>query len=163
MMSAEANADLVRRLYAAINANDHAAREQIFAPDMVRHDLAGMLGDVGSRGEVTNFLDGLRAAMPDLHMELEDVFGTDDGRAAARVTLTGTHQGEFLGAAPTGKRVSFPAITLYRIVDDRIAEAWSLVDWAGALRQMEAQTVAATGIVRLRRWSPRTPEAPQRA
>jgi steroid delta-isomerase-like uncharacterized protein len=136
-MTADENADLVRRLYAAINANDHAARERMLAPDMVRHDLAGMLGEEGSREGVSNFLDRLREAMPDLHMEVEDVIATDDDRAAARATLTGTHQGEFLGAAPTGRRVSFAAITLYRIVDGRIAEAWSLVDWAGALRQMQ--------------------------
>ena len=139
-MSSDEDVDVVRRVYAAVNSNDVASLAEIFAPDMVRHDLTSMIANSEGGEAVTNFLQMLRQAMPDLHMELEDVFG-DDGRVAARVTLTGTHEGAFLGAEPTGKRVSFPAITLYRIENARVAEAWSLVDWAGALRQMGVTTV----------------------
>jgi steroid delta-isomerase-like uncharacterized protein len=136
-MSQEQDLDLVHRIYAAVNQHDSNSLESYFAPDMVRHDLAGMLGESGSAGDVTNFLERLREAMPDLHMQVEDVLANDVGRVAARSTLSSTHKGEFLGAAPTDKRVVFAAITLYQIKEGRVAEAWSLVDWAGALRQMD--------------------------
>jgi len=139
-MSSDQDVDVVRRVYAAVNSNDVATLAEIFAPDMVRHDLTALIANSEGGEAVTDFLQMLRQAMPDLHMELEDVFG-DGGRVAARVTLTGTHNGTFLDAAPTGKKVSFPAITLYRIENGRVAEAWSLVDWAGALRQMGVAAV----------------------
>jgi steroid delta-isomerase-like uncharacterized protein len=136
-MSAAEDVELVHRVYDTINRGDLGALHDLFAPDMVRHDLANLLGESGSSEDVSDFLTQLREALPDLHMEVEDAFATEDGRAAARATLSGTHKGEFLGAAPTGKKVSFAAITLYEIKDGRIAVAWSLVDWAGALRQMQ--------------------------
>lgn len=135
-MTATDEAELIRTLYDAINRHDDAAVADRLAPDMVRHDLSDMVPEREGSAAVGDFLQMLHAAMPDLHMQVEDVFGTGDGRAAARTTLTGTHAGEFLGVAASGKRVSFNAITLYRIAGGRIAEAWSLVDWAGALAQM---------------------------
>jgi steroid delta-isomerase-like uncharacterized protein len=135
-MAGEQHVDVVRWIYDAINADDGAALGELLAADMVRHDLTDVIANSEGGAEVTNFLHMLREAMPDLHMKLEDAFESDGGRVAARVTLSGTHTGPFLGAEPGGKHVSFAAITLYRIEDGRAREAWSLVDWAGALRQM---------------------------
>lgn len=132
------NASLIRRLYDAVNANDGEALASYFTADMVRHDLTEMVPHSDGSEAVTDFLGMLRRAMPDLHMQLDDVVATDE-RAAGRVTLTGTHKGEFLGVAATGRRATFGAITMYRIEGGRIAEAWSLVDWAGALRQFTGE------------------------
>ena len=137
-MPADEDASLVREIYAAINRHDLAALRDMFAQNMVRHDLAGMLGESNSSAGVTDFLAKLQEALSGLHMEVEDVFANDEGRVAAHATLSGTHEGEFLGAPPTGKKVIFSAITLYQVRDGRVAEAWSLVDWAGALQQMRA-------------------------
>jgi steroid delta-isomerase-like uncharacterized protein len=138
-MGASEHANLIRRVYEAVNADDRAALGELFAPDMVRHELTDLVAHSESGDAVTDFLGMLRRAIPDLHMNVEDVFSTDDGRVAARTTLTGTQRGEFLGRAPTGRRATFAAITLYRIEAGRIAEAWSLVDWAGALRQFRGE------------------------
>jgi steroid delta-isomerase-like uncharacterized protein len=135
-MSARDDVELVRRLYAAINARDEVALERIFAPDVARHDLTDMVASSDRSGAVRGFLQSLREAMPDLHMELDDVFADGAGRAVARVTLTGTHEAPFLGVEPHGRRVTFAAISMYRIEGGCIAEVWSLVDWAGAVRQM---------------------------
>ena len=43
---------------------------------------------------------------------------------AERMTLRGTHLGEFMGVAPTGKPVSWTAIAIYRLEEGRIAECW---------------------------------------
>ena len=139
-MTSDQDVDVVRRVYAAVNDNNVASLAELFAPDMVRHDLTAMIADSEGGEAVADFLQMLRQAMPDLHMELEDVFG-DGGRVAARVTITGTHARTFLGVEPTGMKVSFPAITLYRIDNGRVAEAWSLVDWAGAMGQIGGTAV----------------------
>ncbi len=77
-MSSDQDVDVVRRVYAAVNSNDVASLEEIFAPDMVRHDLTAMIADSEGGEAVADFLQMLRQAMPDLHMELEDVFGVGE-------------------------------------------------------------------------------------
>jgi predicted ester cyclase len=53
-----------------------------------------------------------------------------------RKTFRGTHRGEFLGIAPTGRSVSFDVIDVVRIADGRIAEHWNVVDLMGLLQQI---------------------------
>ncbi|HLF78814.1 MAG TPA: ester cyclase [Dehalococcoidia bacterium] len=125
------------RAVAAFNANDPAAFEALFTPGIKRHDLARVIDDFAGREHVSGFLNLLRTALPDLHIEVEDAFATDD-RVALRLTFSGTHEGELLGAAPTGKRIAFTGVNLYRLEDGKIAETWQLTDWAGALRQASA-------------------------
>jgi len=68
-----------------------------------------------------------------------DIFATEE-RAAMRITVSGTHQGEFLGTEPTGKKVELNQINLYRFEEGRIAETWQLMDVAGFMRQIGALT-----------------------
>jgi steroid delta-isomerase-like uncharacterized protein len=127
------------RAVAAFNANNPAAFEALFTPDIKRHDLAGVIDDFTGREHVSGFLNLLRTALPDLHIEVEDAFATED-RVAMRLTFSGTHLGDLLGTAPTGKVISFTGVNLYRLEDGRIAETWQLTDWAGALRQAGASS-----------------------
>jgi steroid delta-isomerase-like uncharacterized protein len=126
--------DVCRRAVAAFNANDTAAFETLFTPNIKRHDLARVIDDFTGREHVAGFLNLLRTALPDFHIEIEDAFAAGN-RVAMRLTFSGTHQGDLLGAAPTGKRISFTGVNLYRLEDGRIAETWQMTDWAGALRQ----------------------------
>jgi predicted ester cyclase len=102
-MPADTDVQVVRNIYAAINRHDAAAQAALFAPAMVRHDLTAMIANAEGGQAVASFLQMIRDAMPDLHIELEDVFSDGNGRVAARVTLTGTHKGEFLGADAYGR------------------------------------------------------------
>jgi steroid delta-isomerase-like uncharacterized protein len=77
----------------------------------------------------------LHGAFPDLAYEIHDAFGDGD-RVALRCTMRGTHTGEFLGQAPTGRAFAVQQIHLYRIQDGRIAEHWAGRDDAGMMRQL---------------------------
>ena len=59
-----------------------------------------------------------------------------------RLTLRGTHLGEFMGVAPTGKPVSWTAIAIYRLEEGRIAECWVEPDLLGLAMQTGAVSVA---------------------
>ena len=59
------------------------------------------------------------AAYPDTHFELHDLIAESD-KVVTRVTLNGTHSGEFWGVAPTGKKMSVGAMFIHRVVDGRI-------------------------------------------
>jgi len=60
----------------------------------------------------------------------------DHSAVPTRKTLHGTHQGEFLGVPPTGKRVAIEVIDILRIVDGKITDHWDLIDQLGLLRQL---------------------------
>jgi predicted ester cyclase len=68
-----------------------------------------------------------REGFPDLSITVEDVMAEGDG-VAARVVMRGTHQGEFQGLAPTGKRVEVKAIDMFRISNGKTVEHWGHAD-----------------------------------
>jgi steroid delta-isomerase-like uncharacterized protein len=77
----------------------------------------------------------LRAAFPDLRVEINDLIAEGD-KVVARNTVTGTHRGEFMGIPPTGRRVAYDEIFVVRFADGRIAETWGVVDLASLMRQL---------------------------
>ena len=79
----------------------------------------------------------LHGAYPDLHVAIEDLIAEGD-KVVSRNVVTGTHEGEYMGIAPTGKSVRYDEIFIFRFVDGRIAETWGVVDVLGQLRQLGA-------------------------
>lgn len=69
---------------------------------------------------------------------MQDVLVSGD-KAVARVRATGTHQGEFLGMAATGKRVDVQLIDITRFGDDGLArEHWGVFDALALMQQLGA-------------------------
>lgn len=79
----------------------------------------------------------LHRAFPDLHITVEDLIAEGD-KVVARDTVTGTHQGEYMGLPPTGKFITYNEIVICRFADGRIAETWGVVDVVSQLRQLGA-------------------------
>jgi steroid delta-isomerase-like uncharacterized protein len=77
----------------------------------------------------------LQRAVPDIRAEVEDIFGAGD-RVAVRLTLHGTHAGEFLGVPATGRRVGYVSHEFHRVADGLIAEEWICSDMANLMRQI---------------------------
>lgn len=76
-----------------------------------------------------------RAAFPDLRMEVDELIAEGD-LVAGRFTLSGTHRGEWGGAAPTGERVSMALMMFFRFEDGRLVELWESDDQLGLRRQL---------------------------
>jgi steroid delta-isomerase-like uncharacterized protein len=76
-------------------------------------------------------------AFPDLHHDIEKVV-TDGEDVWALYTMTGTHRGPLRGMQPSGKRVRYPIVAMYRIVEDRITEADFVSDDLRMMRQVGA-------------------------
>jgi len=75
-------------------------------------------------------------AFPDLHVAQADSI-TEGDKIAFRWAMSGTHEGEFMGIAPTGKLVMAMGIDIVRVVDDEILDYWGGFDVMGLLRQLE--------------------------
>ncbi len=69
------------------------------------------------------FATEVHTAFPDTRIEVEDMIAEED-KVTARVTMSGTHQREFQGIAPTGNRVQVRAIDIFRIMNGKIVEHW---------------------------------------
>ncbi|MBL3670546.1 ester cyclase [Streptomyces sp. M2CJ-2] len=78
----------------------------------------------------------LRAAFPDLHVEVEHLVSTDDELAFA-CTITGTHLGPLMGQSATGGKVSYRGMQISRFDSDgKLVERWGSSDELGMLRQL---------------------------
>ena len=77
----------------------------------------------------------LRDAFPDYWMEITHIVAEDD-RVAARFRQGGTHDGDLLGIAPTGKKVEWTEIGILRIADGKVVESWYDVDMLGLMGQL---------------------------
>jgi steroid delta-isomerase-like uncharacterized protein len=77
----------------------------------------------------------LLRAFPDIHVAVEDVIAEGD-KVVVRNTVTGTNQGEYRGAPPTGKSVTYNEIFIARFAGGRIAEIWGVVDVLSQLKQL---------------------------
>jgi steroid delta-isomerase-like uncharacterized protein len=84
----------------------------------------------------------LLRAYPDLHITIEDLVEEED-KVVSRNTVTGTHQGEYMGIPPTGKSVTYNEIFIARFADGRIAETWGVVDVLTQMKQLGAVPGAA--------------------
>ena len=59
-------------------------------------------------------------------------------KVVARDTVTGTHQGEYMGLPPTGKSITYNEIFIVRFATGRIAETWGVVDVLSQMKQLGA-------------------------
>ena len=109
--------------------------DNLFTKDYVYHGAAGQ--DVQGREGLKQFLTMYFNAFPDIHAEIEDIFGEDD-RVASRAMCRGTHQGELMGMSPTGKQVVIRVICTNRFSGSKIAEDWELPDLFGMMHQLGA-------------------------
>ena len=77
----------------------------------------------------------LHRVFPDLQVTIEDLIEEGD-KVVSRNSVTGTHQGEYMGLPPTGKSVTYNEIFVFRFVNGRIAETWGVVDVFSQMKQL---------------------------
>jgi steroid delta-isomerase-like uncharacterized protein len=128
------NEQAVRKLFAGVNARDLDLLNEFFSADYVNHDAfpGQTQGAVGAHIAVQRFLEGL----PDLAFTVEDVVAAGD-RIAVRLTVQGTHKGEFRGVPATGKHVSIGALELFRMSEGQAVEGWMGWDMLGLMEQVQ--------------------------
>ncbi|HXV33996.1 MAG TPA: ester cyclase [Gaiellaceae bacterium] len=126
----------MRRVYELISAGDVDGFGEFLADDFVEHEETPGLEP--TKEGVTQFFQMYRAAFPDLRMEPQDILASGD-KVVARVRVTGTHQGEFLGVPASGERIDVQLIDIIRFGDDGLAhEHWGVFDALAMMQQLGA-------------------------
>jgi predicted ester cyclase len=118
----EENKNLVRCMVEAINAGEEdVAVEELFAPRAARR--------------VKRLFAEFRSAFPDWHEEIDELVA-EGNTVVGRFRCSGTHQGEFLGAPPTGKRMEVDEVFFLRVENGKFVYFWGLEDSLSRMRQL---------------------------
>lgn len=133
------NKATLRRFHEAANTGDleliERTIDEVVAPDvLIRTPLPVQADGPGALKEV---FGRLARAFPDLRVTVEDLIAEAD-KVVARNSVTGTHQGEYMGIAPTGRVVTYREIFVVRFAGGRIAETWGVVDVLSLMKQLGA-------------------------
>jgi steroid delta-isomerase-like uncharacterized protein len=135
----EQNKALVRRWFEEVwNQGRADAIAEMFAPDGVAHGLSDDPANPlrGPKG-FAPFHEKFRGAFPDIEVVVEDMIAEDD-KVAALCSVRGKHTGDHLGFAASNAPVEFTGMTIVRIRDGKIAEAWNNFDFMKMYKQIGA-------------------------
>ena len=132
--SAEANTVMVRESVEAFNAGDTSKLLMTLAPDIVIH-YAEMPEPLHGRETWQHGFELIKRAFPDLEIRVDDLVAADD-KVAVRLTLRGTHQGEFQGIPATGRTIGYVSHEFYRVENGLFAEEWICSDMASLFAQL---------------------------
>ena len=135
-MSADENIQLMRRWFQEVwNEGRVETVHELFSPDGVATGQKGAEAEIRGPVEFEKFVHEIRGAFPDIQVQVEDVFGTDD-KVVLRWSAVMTHTGDGLGMPASGRTVRSRGITIARIVDGKIVEGWDNWDQLGMLEQI---------------------------
>jgi predicted ester cyclase len=138
-MSAKENIELVLRYGKEMNANRDnptkllALLDKYADPKFVFHLTAGDFNLEQTKQIVTS----INKSFPDADITVDDIIAEGD-KVMVRYTMRATHTGEYLGVAPTGKKISQTGIDIVRIVKGKIVEEWTINDNFGLMIQLGA-------------------------
>ena len=135
-MSAEENKALVHREMEELfnHTGNLDAVEEIVSPNYVSYEPTS--GEVRGIEGARQFAANYRQAFPDLENIVEDMVAEGD-KVVVRFRARGTHDGETEAfGPPTGKRMDITGITIKRVADGKIAEAWTNFDALGMMQQL---------------------------
>jgi len=135
-MSIEENKAIALRFAQVWDKGDPSILDELAAPDLrVYYPLfSEPIQGIEAFKEV---LSGIHAAFPDIDMEVGAPIAEGDF-VVGPWTISGTHLGELMGIPPSGKRVSWSGITIYRIQNGKVVDERGEEDALGLLRQIGA-------------------------
>ncbi len=116
------------------NGQDEVAVGDYVASNFLYHEAGSTSRTLGARG-VAYLAAYLRSAFPDLAYTVDEVVAEGDN-VAVRWTAAGTQSGAYGLGAPTGAKVSWSGVTILKIVDGKVSEAWVNQDWRELAQQL---------------------------
>jgi predicted ester cyclase len=129
--AAQSASALLDRYVAIVNGHDPSRMAEVCAENYIQH--SGRSGP-GLAAQIENYRT-IFERWPDISMNVDDrIFGDD--KLVARNTFSATHSRTVLGVEPTGRKVSFRTIDIWRVADGKFAEHWDIVDVAGLEKQL---------------------------
>ena len=117
-------------------AGNWALFDELFSDDFVDH--TPQPGVSANKDGVRILYKALRAAFPDFHAKIHWQSAEGDLVTTYKVYY-GTHQGPFLGVAPTGRKVHFETVDAMRVRDGRITDHWGVGNLYSLVQQLKGE------------------------
>ena len=126
----------MRQAFGYANEGNLDGFVDMLADDFVEHQVLG--GFPPTKDGVRQFFEAFVSGFPDLRMDVQDIIASGD-KVVARVRMTGTNQGEFMGMPATGKSIDLEAIDIVRFREDgKAVEHWGAMDGMEMMEQLGA-------------------------
>lgn len=126
--------DFIHRYMAAIwNKKDVSMVREVFADNAIIHSTIGESYGVEAMERALHIWHG---AFPDMRLLLLDIFEQED-KVAIQWTACGTHQGYFLGLAPTLLPIKCGGTSIYRLANGKVVEYWAYVNLHQVIQQLQ--------------------------
>ena len=139
-MSEETNTALLHRFVEElVNQGNMAVAPELVASDFI--ELDPFPGQTPGRAGLTESIERLRTAFPDLIWRIEEMVAEGE-KVASLHSWSGTHRGEFLGIAPTGKRVSMSCVIFDIYEDGKLKKSRLVMNVLSLLQQLGAMPEA---------------------
>jgi predicted ester cyclase len=132
--SIEANRRWMKRFVDFINTADLKLAEELVGAETLLH-VPGQPEPVRGPAGYVSVVTNLRRGLPDIQWTLEESIIEGDV-IAARFSVRGTHLGTFFGVAPTGKKVTFHGMAIYRLAQGKLVSEAASPDLLGLMRQL---------------------------
>jgi predicted ester cyclase len=124
-----------RRIYEELfNKGNLAIADELIAPDFLNHEAPP--GSNRGPESMRRLITMLHTAFPDVHYTIEEMLAEGD-MVSCRMIMNGTHQGSFMGIAPTGRSVRQAQMHLVRFRNGKVIEHWAVRDDLGMMRQLD--------------------------
>lgn len=117
----------------AWNEQDYTGLDAVLADDILMHFRGQSFPT--SLADLKQLVAAWRAGFPDLHFVVEDLIEEGD-RVVVRLTLSGTHQGVWMGVVPTGRAMRVSEMMIFRFEDGQLVEMWEDYDEFGMWQQL---------------------------
>jgi predicted ester cyclase len=132
-MAPEANRAVVLRYVDKVwNRHDLDAIDGLVSPDYVNHAATT---EEYRHGGGRQIWEWILSVFPDHRFDVEHI-AADGDTVAVLGMMVGTHEGELMGIAPTGRRVVARQSHWFRVAEGRVAEHWAVRDDLGMLQQL---------------------------
>jgi steroid delta-isomerase-like uncharacterized protein len=128
---------LAQQMFASMtgDADVDTMIDRFMAEDFVEHEA--IPGMDATRETPRQLFKMMLGAFPDFRATVDEIL-QDGDKIVARVTFSGTHEGEFMGMPASGNQVAWNAIDILQFRDDKVVAHWGVMDMASAMAQMGA-------------------------
>lgn len=125
----------VETLYRAFSEHEPDLLDEAVTEDW--QDIPLAPGQVPGREGMKPLIRAFSAAFPDARIVLHEIIAAP-GRVAVRAEIIGTHEGDWVGVAATGRSFTLPIHEIHHLVGGRVTHTWHMEDWFGWLQQVGA-------------------------
>lgn len=129
----EENKAIVRRYQEIYNSNNLEALTEVVSEELRTPKIMPGIPSGIEGAKVAHQI--MLTGFPDYQTGIDDLIAEED-KVVARITMSGTHKGSFMGIPPTGKQVEFTGIYIAQIANGKIVEHWGEEDGVSLLTQL---------------------------